>query len=279
MRPSRREVLLAGVGSLLLGGCASDDDPRARSGRDGSVATAPSSQRRGAFRSASMAGGRVRWSLLRPPGAGDAELPLCVVLHGRGGTWGSAYDAFALTRELPRASSATAPFAVATVDGGEHSYYHPRHDGTDAGAMVVDELLPLLGEQGARTDRIALMGWSMGGYGSLRLAELLGPSRVACVAADSPALWTAPGASAPGAFDDADDFRRNDVFARREDLAGIPVRIAIGADDPFLRATRDFATDVPDLVGLHVGPGGHDRTFWRRTAARQLDFVGRRLSV
>jgi hypothetical protein len=57
------------------------------------------------------------------------------------------------------------------------------------------------------------------------------------------------------------------------------VRIAIGADDPFLRATRDFATDVPDLVGLHVGPGGHDRRFWRRTAARQLDFVGRRLSV
>lgn len=236
-------------------------------------------QQSGTFRSEAMAGRQVGWSLLRPPGAGDVRLPVCVVLHGRGGTWRSAYDRLALTRELPRACRATTPFAVATVDGGEHGYYHPRSDGTDAGAMVVDELLPLLDGHGLRTDRIALMGWSMGGYGSLRLAELLGRTRVAGVAADSPALWTDAGASAPGAFDDVDDFHRQDVFTRRRRLVGIPVRIVIGQDDPFVTATRAFATGVPDLAGLHVGPGGHDRAFWRRTAAGQLAFIGRRLTV
>lgn len=276
MSPNRRDVLAAALGAALLSGCAADRTVR----RSGSAPT-PGTPRQlsGTFRSGAMAGRQVGWSLLRPPGSGSDRLPVCVVLHGRGGTWRSAYDRLALTRELPRASRATTPFAVATVDGGEHGYYHPRSDGTDAGAMVVDELLPLLEGHHVRTDRLALMGWSMGGYGSLRLAELLGRSRVAGVAADSPALWTEPGASAPGAFDDAEDFRRQDVFARRSRLAGIPVRIVIGQDDPFVAATRAFASGVPDLAGLHVSSGGHDRTFWRRTAAGQLAFVGRRLTV
>ncbi len=56
------------------------------------------------------------------------------------------------------------PFAIATVDGGT-TYWHPRPNGEDAGGMVVDEFLPLLAEQGLRTDRSAFHGWSMGGYG------------------------------------------------------------------------------------------------------------------
>jgi hypothetical protein len=39
------------------------------------------------------------------------------------------------------------PFAMASVDGGE-SYWHARVDGEDAGAMVVDEFLPLLADHG-----------------------------------------------------------------------------------------------------------------------------------
>ena len=61
--------------------------------------------------------------------------------------------------------------------------------------MVVDEFLPMLAERGLLAgpgDRIGLLGWSMGGYGALRLAALLGADRVAAVAAVSPAMWSDP---------------------------------------------------------------------------------------
>ena len=38
------------------------------------------------------------------------------------------------------------PFAVVAVDGGG-SYWHKRASGEDAGAMVLDELIPMLGTQ------------------------------------------------------------------------------------------------------------------------------------
>ena len=49
--------------------------------------------------------------------------------------------------------------------------------------MVLEQLLPRLQEQGLRTDRLAFHGWSMGGYGALRLAGILGASHVRAVAA------------------------------------------------------------------------------------------------
>jgi hypothetical protein len=59
-----------------------------------------------------------------------------------------------------------APFVIAAADGGR-GYWHP-HDGDDAGAMVLDEFLPLFQEQGREwTSRVGWLGWSMGGYGAL----------------------------------------------------------------------------------------------------------------
>jgi putative esterase len=150
--------------------------------------------------------------------------------------------------------------------------------GRDAQAMVTPEYLPVLTRLGLRTDRFGLFGWSMGGYGALLLAEHLGSSRVAAVAVDSPALWLHPGDSAAGAFDDAEDFARNDVFARRDRLARILVRVVIGRRDPFLTATRAFVTGLPDLAAAVVRDGGHDAAFWRATAPAQLAFVAAALS-
>ena len=65
--------------------------------------------------------------------------------------------------------------AVATVDGG-NSYWHARRSGVDPASIIVQELLPLLARKGLDTERIALMGWSMGGYGALLLASRLGGS-------------------------------------------------------------------------------------------------------
>lgn len=225
------------------------------------------------FRSAAMRGRRVGWGVQAPSGATSLDgLPVCLVLHGRGGTWRSGFDDLGLSEALD-AAAVHRQFVVATVDGGDHSYHHPRHDGTDAQAMLVHEYLPLLAARGLDVRRFGVLGWSMGGYGAFLLAETLGRARVAFVAAASPALWQRAGDSAPGAFDDDADFRRHDVFARRSRLAGIPVRVAIGSSDPFLAATRTFVREVPDLRRAVVRAGGHDAGFWRSTIAAQLAFV------
>ena len=111
------------------------------------------------------------------------------------------------------------PFAVVAVDGGG-SYWHKRASGEDSGAMVLDELIPMLSAQGLDTSRVGFLGWSMGGYGALLLGARLGPARTAAICAVSPALWTSSGATAPGAFDGADDYAANSVW-------GLP---ALGVD-------------------------------------------------
>ena len=100
-------------------------------------------------------------------------------------------------------ASGTPPFAVVAVDGGE-SYWHKRASGEDSGAMVLDELIPMLSSQDLDTSRVAFLGWSMGGYGALLLGARLGPARTAAICAVSPALWTSFDETAPGAFDSAD---------------------------------------------------------------------------
>jgi S-formylglutathione hydrolase FrmB len=164
--------------------------------------------------------------------------------------------------------------------GGPHGYWHQRADGTDPGAMVVEELLPMLGRRGLATDRVGLFGWSMGGYGALLLAGqgLLTPR---AVAVSSPALFTSAGATPAGAFDGADDFVEHDVFGHPGWLDGFPLRFTCGRSDPFYAATRDFVARLEDRLddrpARSFGPGSHDPAYWQRSAPGQLRFLGRRL--
>ena len=140
--------------------------------------------------------------------------------------------------------------------------------------MVLDELVPLLDRRGLDVRRIGLLGWSMGGYGGLRLAGLLGEGRVAGVAAVSPALWHDYEDTAPGAFDDAADFADATVFGRQRSLRGIPVRVDCGESDPFASATRDYVHGFGHRPRGAFERGGHDVGYWRRIAPRQLRFLG-----
>ena len=117
--------------------------------------------------------------------------------------------------------------------------------------MLTDEFVPLLAGMGLATARLGLFGWSMGGYGALLLAETVGAARIAAVAADSPALWQRASDVSAGAFDGAADFAAHDVFARRDRLAGVPVRIACGTADPFYPAVRAF---VPSASRIWPAP-------------------------
>ena len=226
----------------------------------------------GTFSSRFWPGQAVRWRLARPVRRGPvaAAQPLVVALHCQGGDADWPFDGVGIARHVIPTG-----LAVATVDGGDF-YWHARRSGIDTGRMVVDELLPLLGSMGLVTDRVGLVGWSMGGYGALLLASRLGPGRVAGVVAVSAALWQSPGDSWAGAFDDREDFVRNDVFAARRALTGIPVRLDCGRDDPFIAANRAFAHGLPDAE-VTFDAGSHTEEYWADHAGAQMSWLRKHL--
>jgi S-formylglutathione hydrolase FrmB len=231
-------------------------------GPDGVIPTVePGRTISGSFVSRVRGGRRAGWTIAWPPGArAGAALPVAVVLHGRGNSHVSAFSSnyLGLDRFLAAAVARGAtPFAMASVDGGE-TYWHPRASGDDAGAMVLDEFLPLLGDHGLHVGRVAFFGWSMGGYGALRLAARVGRDRAVAAAALSPALWHSFADSSSGAFDSASDFERFTLFGRQRDLDGIPVRIDCGEEDPFYGATQDYVQGFPEPPDGGFQAGDHD---------------------
>ena len=173
----------------------------------------------GSFVSAARGGISTNWAIARPPGQIKPLRPV-IALHGKGSD-AATVMAGGVEQGLAQAVNAgLPPFAVVAVDGGG-SYWHKRASGEDTGAMVLNELIPMLDKQNLDTSRVAFLGWSMGGYGALLLGGRLGPARTAAICAVSPALWLSSGAAAPGAFDGPDEFAANSVFGMPA-LASIP---------------------------------------------------------
>jgi predicted esterase len=233
----------------------------------------------GSFVSERRGGVATGWSLIRPPGAAGV-LPLVVALHALGADHTTLTgELFGLDRFLAAAvADGVPPFAIAAADGGR-TYWHPRPSGEDAGAMVTDEFLPMLVEHDVDISRIGLLGWSMGGYGALRLAGLLGAERVAAVAAVSPAIWTDADEASDEGFESADEYEGFSVFGHQSDLAGIPVRVDCGTGDPFYREVEDYVAGFPPGADVTSSfePGAHDPGYWRRMLPAELAFLGRHL--
>lgn len=224
----------------------------------------------GSFASAARGGVTTNWAIARPPGQTEPLRPL-IALHGKGSD-AATVMAGGVEHGLAEAVAAgLPPFAVVAVDGGG-SYWHRRASGEDSGAMVTDELLPLLAEQGLDTSRVGFIGWSMGGYGALLLGGRLGPRRTAAICAVSPALWLSPGATAPGAFDGATDFAANSVFGMPA-LGSIPIRMDCGNSDPFYAATQAFIDQLPHPPAGGFSPGGHDGSFWSSQLPAELSWI------
>jgi poly(3-hydroxybutyrate) depolymerase len=210
-----------------------------------------------------------------PAGASGSRRPLLVFLHGRGGHPGDFFsDEF--YAELARLGS-RAPIVV-QLDGGNHSYWHDRRGGR-WGRYVLREAIPaavrLLGADGSR---VAIGGISMGGYGAFDLARR-SSRRFCAVGGHSPAFWLSAGQTAPGAFDDAADFARHDVYgyvrSRRKPFGATPLWIDHGDRDPFSRndaeIVRALKADGSRLVS-HVWPGEHETDYWRAHTAAYLRF-------
>jgi dienelactone hydrolase len=212
--------------------------------------------------------GSPRWRLAVP--ADGRPRGLVVALHGAGG---DADNAFSLGYADAVASTG---LALASVDG-RRTYWHKRTDGSDTGAMVRDELVPLALERSglAPTSRVGLLGWSMGGFGALLIASDLGPRRVTGVVAASAALWLRGSQTPARAYDGAADFDRHSIFNRVDRLADVPVRLDCGLSDPFIAANRALATRLPG-VETHFEPGGHEDAWWREHAAAEMAWLAAR---
>jgi S-formylglutathione hydrolase FrmB len=188
---------------------------------------------------------------------------LLVLLHGKGAGPSQFlsqpfFDTLAaLGRKAPD---------VLLLDGGEDSYWHDRADGR-WGSMILSEGIRA-GVRRTLALHVGLGGISMGGYGALLLGSR---QRGFCaVGVQSPALWLSAGQTAPGAFDDAADYERNDVFELQPPR---PLWIDLGARDPFRDATLAYARRAH--VRAHVWPGGHDTKFWDAHTPAYLRFFAR----
>ena len=271
-RPGRRSLLRGLAGGLAVTATAGAAGCRSE---PADVDGSPVRVERGTLSAAGFTD--AAWALARPEG--EETVPLCLALHGQGGDHGMIIGAGGLELEDVLAGlldEGAAPFAVAAIDGGD-TYWHPREDGTDSGALVMKHLIPAVEEHGVDASTLGFIGWSMGGYGSLRLAGELGPSRVAAVAAVSPALWESWREVPDVAFDDEEDYEEHRVTGRQRDLRGIPVRIDCGESDFFYEAARDYAEGF-ESVETHFGPGDHTMDYWGEVAPAQLGWLGRHLT-
>jgi S-formylglutathione hydrolase FrmB len=215
-----------------------------------------------------------------PRAAGDGKRrPLLVFLHGRGrdGEESNANgDFFAALEQL----GARAP-AVVFPNGGESSYFHARANG-DWARYVLDEVIPqAVRRLHADPRRVAIGGISMGGFGAYDIARLR-PRSFCAVGGHSAALWRSGGESAAGAFDDAEDFARNDVIAiarARGRAAWGRARLWLdgGSADPFRAGGEALAAGLG--ITMRHWPGAHEGDYWRAHYARYLRFYADALAA
>ncbi|OBG30463.1 hypothetical protein A5672_02195 [Mycobacterium alsense] len=224
----------------------------------------------GSFVSAARGGVKTNYVIAVPPGQTGALRPV-IALHGVDGDANQMLD-MGVQEGLARlVKEGKPPFAVVGVDGG-NTYWHKRASGVDSGAMVLDELLPMLSTMGFDTSRVGFLGWSMGGYGALHLGAKLGPSRTAGICAVSPALYTSFAGSAPGAFDSYDDWVQNNVTGLPA-LNTIPLRVDCGTFDRFYFATKQFVGQLKTKPAGSFSLGGHDVGYWRTQLPGELTWM------
>jgi pimeloyl-ACP methyl ester carboxylesterase len=203
-----------------------------------------------------------------------AATPVLICLPGRGRSPGELLQGHLQFGDFVADAveqRGVAPFAVAALQASE-TYWHARQGGDDAMAMLFDEFIPFIRGDLGLGGPLAIMGWSMGGYGALRAAELH-PERFTAVCGVSAALWRSYEEGVGDAFDSAADYDEHDVYAGVDRLRGLPVRLDCGRQDPFYEADLAFAEALPEPPAGGFTAGGHNDDYWMRVAPAEIDWI------
>src|SRR5262245_30348916 len=207
--------------------------------------------------------------------SGDTKgRPLLVLLHGRS----SSPDSMAkksITNAVGKLGS-KAPVVV-FANGGNHSYYHDRGEGR-WGSYILDEVIPAaIQKYDLDPRRVAIGGFSMGGFGALDLAR---SRRFCAVGGHSAAMWRTGGETPQGAFDDAEDFEQNDLIAAARAnpnlYRGARIWIDVGTEDPFRNADTELARLLP-RARFRLWRGGHEFKYFDDHAVEILRFYSNAL--
>ena len=279
--PTRRAFLFGGLGGLGLmaaagAGALADvlpGGPRLRdwlgmTGPDGHVPDVPAGPVQ-VERVRSTARGRdVDLIVMRPAGA-PADLPVCLALHGRG------EGAQSLVRMgMPKFLTAAVrdgvpPFAMVAVDVGER--YLVPVGGDDPLRMLVDEVPAWLGERGLPAPTTGY-GISMGCFGILRWARE--QHQVDGIGLVGPALFRSwADAKGRNAFPNERAWAANEPLRHTKDIAGIPLGVWCGTDDPFVDSARQLVARVEPEVA-DIGPGRHEGGYFLRVTPDVMRFIG-----
>lgn len=284
---TRRGVLLGALGLTVAGtatGAAliSDGKPEeapARrvvgvSGPDGTVPNVPPCPVSVDTVHSAARGLDVNLVIMRPGGIHENPLPVCLMLHGRGGTARGFID-FGMPRVLAAAvRDGVPPFAIAAVDCGEH-YFVPQGSDDPLG-MLLNEVPGWLTARGLDATSMAALGISMGSSGALTLARQRHDLRA--VAAASPAVfrrWS--DAKKRNAFASERQWQDYEPLRHTADFAGIPLGVWCGTEDPFVDSARELITKTHPEVHS-ITRGEHAAGYWLHVLPDMMRFVGKHLS-
>jgi enterochelin esterase-like enzyme len=268
LRPTRRQLLLGGAAALGVGASASavwsatpwrirdglglTPDPWIPDAPEGVVGLDRMS-------SAAVPGGVDLFTAV-PAGHGDgAGLPVVVVLHGSSAA-AADLRGFGLARFLTATVEAgAAPFVLAGTDDGPVGWVPG--GGADPQRMLGDELPGWLTERGFDASRLAVWGWSRGGYGALRMAI------------DRPGWARAAALFSPAVGDSEPDL---EALAPLESL---PLGVWCGVKDIFYEPVRSLVRRLPTPPEVTTWEdAGHTRVFWNRHTITALTWLSGHLT-
>jgi hypothetical protein len=255
----RRRILLGGAGAAMAAAAAVAGYRGRTANPEPVIPAAPPGDERLEQRMSRFRGTTVDFYTAVPDGYGAGRgLPVCLVLHG-GSKRPADFAGLGLGRFLTDAVRRGAPpFVLAGADGDQLAW---RPDGADDPQRMVHEEIPVWCRQrGFDARRTAALGWSMGGYGSLLLAEAY-PGFLRGVAAFSPAVTIG-----------------EDVTGAVGRLRGTPVGLWCGRQDGLYRYVRAFEESLPQpkAAGSYAD-GRHNFGYWSRCVPSAFDFLAQAL--